>query len=272
MLRTWQDVIAKWQLVTGSDAIGGPVAAQQFLGAAKEALLAGRLDAAVAGFEQAAALRDHPLDQVGIGDVLLARGRWRTAAAHYERAARLDPGCVLAVLGLSQAWVAGGDAERAAEELELRFGDSGDPVLRYYLASTWCSVGDQVRAATDDEVLVIASERQLRVCERAALRILDLDVGDHELRRGAERLLAEVRAGRKWRWRPEGIAVSLAVLAVSFGLTLVAVGGVTGSVYLVVAGIVLGSALLYLIVVRFRRQAWQARADGLADRITRPGV
>ncbi|MBM7776513.1 tetratricopeptide (TPR) repeat protein [Actinokineospora baliensis] len=273
MLRTWQDITAKWRLVTDSDdGATESLAARQFAAAARTALLAGRLDEAVAGFEQAAALRAHPMDQVGIGDVLLARGRWRTAAQHYQAAAALEPDNVLAVLGLSQAMVAGRAAEGAAQELERRFGDSANPVLRYYLASTWASVGDQVRSATDDEVLVITSEVQLHQCEHAAMRILELDVEDHELRRGAERLLAEVRSGRKWQWRPEGIAVSLAVLAVSLGITLVAVGGVIGSVLVVIAGIVAGSGLLYLIVVHFRRQAWQERAAGLADRITRPGT
>ncbi|GLW91678.1 tetratricopeptide repeat protein [Actinokineospora globicatena] len=275
MLRTWQDITAKWRLVTDSDHgvdDTGPVAARQFAAAARAELVAGRLDAAVAGFEEAAALRAHPLDQVGIGDVLLARGHWRTAAGHYRAAAEMDPDNVLVALGLSQVMVAAGEAERAAEELERRFGDSADPVLRYYLASTWTSVGDQVRAATDDEVLVIANEHQLRLCEHAATRVLALDVEDHELRRGAERLLAEVRSGRRWQWKPEGIAVSLAVLAVSLGLTLVAVGGITGSALVVAAGIVAGSGLLYLIVVRFRRQVWEQRAAVLADRIVRPGA
>ncbi|GLZ39114.1 hypothetical protein [Actinokineospora sp. NBRC 105648] len=271
MLRTWQDVIAKWRLAGGDDG-SGPTEAAQFFAGARTALLAGRLDEAMAGFEQAALLRTHAHDQVGMGDVLLARGRWRTAAAHYRRAAELDPHGPLPVLGLSQARVAGADAEGAAEELEERFGTSADPVLRYYLASTWCSAADQVRSGTADEVLVITSEHQLLTCEHAAERILALDVEDHELRRGAERLLTEVRASRRWQWRPEGIAVSLAVLAGSLGLTLVAVGGVTGSVALVVLGIVLGSALLYLIVLRFRRQVWRVQAEAMAPRITRQGA
>ncbi|WP_018685655.1 hypothetical protein [Actinokineospora enzanensis] len=271
MLRTWQDVTAKWRLAMTDDG-DGPTAAREFFAAGRAALLAGRLDEAAAGFEHAASLRTHPHDQVGLGDVLLARGRKRAAAAHYLTATRLDPDNVLAVLGLSQLKVAGDNAEAAVRDLERRYGGTDDPVLRYYLASTWCSVGDQTRASTDDEVLVITSEYQLRVCEHAAHRILALGVHDPELRRGAERLLAEVDAGRRWQWRPEGIAVSLAVLAVSLGLILVAVGGVTGSPAVVVAGIALGSALLYLIVVRFRRQAWQTRADSLAPRITKTGA
>ncbi len=271
MLRTWQDVIAKWQLAAGEDQ-QGPSAARQSLALGRSALLAGRLAEAGAAFEHAAGLRAHPHDQVGIGDVLLARGDWRAATERYQRAAALAPDDPLARLGLSQAAVAAGRAEAAARDLERDFGGSRDPVLRYYLASTWCSVADQARSRTGDDVLVFTSEHQLVVCERAARRIVELDVADPELRRGAARLLAEVRAGRRWRWRPEGIAISLAVLAVSVGLTLVAVGGVTGSVPLVVLGAALGGVLLYLIVVRFRRQTWRTDADEAGVPITRRGA
>jgi hypothetical protein len=67
-------------------------------------------------------------------------------------------------------------------------------VIRYYLASTWCSVAEQCRSQTTDEVLVITSEHQLRLCERAARRILDLGVDDEEL--------AELLVGRGVLIRP----------------------------------------------------------------------
>ncbi|MGQ0840468.1 hypothetical protein [Actinokineospora sp.] len=270
MLRTWQDVTEKWRLAASAGE-EGPQEARECFARARSALLKGSLDDAQQDFERAAALRTDPHDEVGMGDVLLARGRWRAAARHYQRADNVDPGNTLAVLGLSQARVAGGDAAGAAADLERRFAAPTNPVLRYYLASTWCSVSEQVRSRTGDDVLVITSETQLATCEHAARRILDLDVGDDELRRGAELLLEEVTAGRRWRWQPEGIAVSLALLAVSLGLVVVAVGGVVGSVPLVAAGVLLGSALLFLIVLRFRRQSWRSRADSLASRIAREG-
>ncbi|SDH48042.1 Tetratricopeptide repeat-containing protein [Actinokineospora alba] len=271
VLRTWQDVIEKWQL-SPPEAQEGPTEARLYFDRALSALVKGRLDDAAGDFERAAATRESAYDDIGIGDVFLARGRWRAAAAHYRRAAERDPGNVLAVLGMSQARVASGDARGAAADLEARFGGSTDPVLRYYLASTWCSVSEQVRSRTADDALVITSEHQLEVCEAAARRIIDLDVRDAELRRGAELLLDEVTAGRRWRWQPEGIAVSLAVLAVSLGLILVAVGGLAGNVSLVIAGVLLGGGLLYLIVVRFRRQTWQSRADALAESIVQRGA
>lgn len=240
---------------------------------ARSALVEGRLDESLADFQEAARLRVHPHDQVGMGDVHLARGRWRTAAEHYERALAIDRTDELAQLGRATVLVAQGAAKAAVEELEpMLAGRPGDPVLRYYLASAWCSVAEQCRSQTVDEVLVITSEHQLRLCERAARRIVDLDVDDEELNRGATRLLAEVVAGRRWSWAPEGVAVSLAVLVMSLGLTMVVAGGALDSVGLVVSGVLVGSALLYLIVLRFRRQAWQQRAETLGPTIAKPGV
>lgn len=210
---------------------------------------------------------------MGIGDVHLARGRWQLAADCYQRALDIDNGDLLAQLGNSQVLVARGNASAAVPDLESLVASwPDDPVVRYYLASTWCSVAEQCRSQTADEVLVITSRHQLRICERAARRILDLDISDDELVRGANRLLAEVTASRRWSWAPEGVAVSLAVLVVSLGLTMVVAGGALNSVGLVVSGILLGSALLYLIVLRFRRQAWQQRAESIAESIAKPGV
>jgi hypothetical protein len=145
-------------------------------------------------------------------------------------------------------------------------------VLRYYLASTWCSVGEQCRSQTRDEVLVITSDRQLQVCQHAAVRILSLEVDDDELVRGANRLLAEVSAGRRWTWAPEGLAASLAVFTLLLGLTMVVAGGVMSSAGLVLAGVLLGGILLFLIVLRFRQQNWRQHAEDMAPLIAKPGL
>jgi tetratricopeptide (TPR) repeat protein len=257
MLRTWQDVTEKWRLAAepGLDDAGGHAAH------ARAALLAGDVGEAEREFQRAAELRVHAHDEVGLGDVLLARGRWKAALRRYQRAARVAPRDPLALLGRSQALVVGGEAKAAAGELEGWFSGTADPVLRYYLASTWCSVADQARTRTGEDVLVFTSAEQVAECERAAKRIIDLDVGDAELRRGAQRLMVEVASARRWRWEPEGIAVSLAVLAVSLGFLLVAMGGLAGNVGLVAVGVLAGGALLALIVLRFRRQNWRVLAE-----------
>src|SRR2546421_2330654 len=171
MLRTWQDVVSKWQVVQNG-AGDEPDEAHECFDRARFALLDGRLDESLANFQRAATLRRHPHDQVGMGDVHLARGRWRTAAEHYERALTIDRGDSLAQLGKATLLVAQGKATAAVAELEpMVAGRPDDPVLRYYLASAWCSVAEQCRSQTVDEVLVITSEHQLRICERAARRI-----------------------------------------------------------------------------------------------------
>jgi tetratricopeptide (TPR) repeat protein len=272
MLRAWQDVVSKWQLVQ-DEAAGEPGDARESFDRGRFALIEGHLEDAVAHFERVASLRRHPHDQVGIGDVYLTRGRWRQAADCYQRALAIDASDVLARLGMATVLVAKGDAQAAVAELEpMVAARPSDRVLRYYLASAWTSVAEQCRSQTVDEVLVITSEHQLRICERAARRIVELDVDDEELNRGATRLLAEVVAGRRWSWAPEGVAVSLAVLVMSLGLTMVVAGGALDSAGLVIAGVLVGSALLYLIVLRFRRQAWQQRAETLGPSIAKPGV
>lgn len=273
MLRTWQDVIVKWRLVP-DDLPEDQPEARGHADRARSALVDGKLDNALAEFEAAASLRDDPLDRVGMGDVHLARGRWREAEEYYREALPAGgTGALLAKLGLAQVQVGRGNATAAVAELELLVADRPeDPTLRYYLASAWYSVAEQCRARTAEDVLVIASEAQLRICEDAARRILELRTGDDELVRGGQQLLEEVSLGRRWTWAPEGIAVSLAVLTVALGMITVVAGGLLDNPLLVVVGIVVGSALLYAIVHRFRRQTWRRRADEMAPHIVKPGV
>lgn len=273
MLRAWQDVIVKWQLVP-DDLPAGQPAARQHADRARSALVGGQLDTAMVEFKTAVSLRDHPLDRVGLGDVHLARGRWRQAAESYQRAlAAGGVAALLAKVGLAQVLIGEGRAASAIADLEHLVSDRPqDATLRYYLASAWYSVAEQSRARTEDEVLVITSEQQLEICEDAARRILELGVDDEELTRGAEQLLAEVSAGRKWTWSPEGIAVSLAVLTVALGLITVVAGGLMDNLALVFAGVVFGAGLLFAIVYRFRRQNWRRRADEMAPHIAKPGI
>ncbi|MFC4856719.1 hypothetical protein [Actinophytocola glycyrrhizae] len=273
MLRAWQDVIVKWQLVPDDQPVDQPEA-RLHAERGRSALFAGRLDEALAEFEAAAELRSDPLDRVGVGDVHLARGGWRSAEENYRAALTCGgAGALLAQLGLAQVKVGQGNAAGAVGDLELLVADRpADPTLRYYLASAWFSAADQCRSRTADDILVITSEAQLRICADAGRRIRALDTGDTELRRGADQLLAEVAAGRRWTWAPEGIAVSLAVLIVAIGLITVVAGGLLDNVVLVVSGVVMGAALLYAVVHRFRRQTWRRRADEMAPHIVKHGV
>src|SRR5689334_22697124 len=134
MLRAWQDVVSKWQLVQ-DEADDEPSQAREHFDEARFALVAGHLDEALAGFQSAATLRANPHDQVGIGDVHLARGRWQLAAEHYQRALAIDGSDVLARFGMASVLVAQGNAHAAVAELEpMVAGHPWDPVARYYLA------------------------------------------------------------------------------------------------------------------------------------------
>src|ERR687887_2010780 len=117
MLRTWQDGVRKWQLVPEGPA-GERDEARFRFDRARSALVSGRLDDALRDFQAAAALREHSHDQVGLGDVQLARGRWQLAAECYRRALATDAGDPLAHLGQTQVLVAEGRAAAALPELE----------------------------------------------------------------------------------------------------------------------------------------------------------
>ena len=266
-------MIVKWQLVPDDQPADRPEA-RLHADRGRAALVGRRLDQALAEFEAAASLRDDPLDRVGVGDVYLARGGWQTAEESYRSALSSGGlGALLAQLGLALVKVGQGQAASAVADLELLVADRPhDPVLRYYLASAWYSAAEQCRSRTADDVLVITSEHQLRICEDAGRRIRALRTGDMELERGAEQLLSEVAAGRRWTWSPEGIAVSLAVLIVALGLITVVAGGLLDNVVLVVVGVLAGAAMLYGVVHRFRRQTWRRRAAEMAPHIVRPGV
>ena len=273
MLRTWQDVIVKWRLLPEDQPVDQREA-RLHTHRGRSALVHGRLDEALAEFEAAASMGPDPLDRVGVGDVYLARGGWRTAEENYRAALTGGGvGALLAQLGLALVKIGRGNAAGAVADLELLVADRPeDPTLRYYLASAWFSAAEQCRSRPADDVLVITSEEQLHICEDAGRRILALETGDDELERGAEQLLAEVAAGRRWTWSPEGIAVSLAVLTVALGLITVVAGGLLDNIVLVFVGVIAGSALLYGIVYRFRRQTWRRRAAERAPHIVKEGV
>ncbi|TDP97728.1 tetratricopeptide repeat protein [Labedaea rhizosphaerae] len=276
MLRSWQDVVAKWQLVpraASKAAQEGPCEADKVFGEALDALEDGRLDEALRQFEAAAQLRDHHLDQIGIGDVYLARGGLRLALVHYRKAVEAAPTDELTVIAVSQLRVAAGEAASAVDELEkLVAAHPDDPVARYYLASTLYSVTEQVRSQTGDERLVMTTERQLAICTHAAERILQLHVDDRELNRGARLLQAEIAALRRWTWIRPVVAEALAIVIVVCGVAGAIAGGMTGSVPVVVLSVLAGGGLLFAVVQRFRRQVWRLQAELTEDSIAKPGV
>ena len=199
MLRAWQDVVVKWQLVPDDQPVDhasdGPSASWP-----ARALLAGEPRRRSRRFEAASRARADPLDRVGIGDVHLARGGWRSRRGALPlalRHRRARPRC-------SRSWdwrrhKIGQDTrgEAAIADLEQLVADRpADPVLRYYLASAWYSVAEQCRVphgrrrAGDHEPRT--SWRSARTPPRASSR---WTTGDEELDRGAEQLLGRGQRG-----------------------------------------------------------------------------
>jgi tetratricopeptide (TPR) repeat protein len=259
--RGWQRVVAKWQL-GWSEGAGVEVAE------ARSALVSGRLDEAWQAFRLIDPRNAH--GNVGRGDVLLARGDLAGAAEEYRRAIELAPADPLGWLGLLTAKVVAGEAGTAAQELEaLVARRPDDPACRWYLADAWYAATVQARGEAPDHRLVICNAAQAALCERAARRILELQVSDPALEADATRLLAEVRDSRAWGWAG-GIAPAVAgVLVVAAGLGAVVFGGLAGSVPVVAAAALLGALGLLAVALRFRRPAWRTSPE---PTLLRPGL
>jgi hypothetical protein len=201
---------------------------------------------------------------------LLANDQIAGAAEEYQRAIELAPADPLGWLGLLNAKVVAGEAGTAAQELEaLVARRPDDPACRWYLAHAWYAATVQARGESPDHRLVICNEAQAALCERAARRILELQVPDPALEADATRLLAEVRDSQAWGW-VGGIAPAVAgVLVVAAGLGAVVFGGLTGNVPVVAAAALLGALALLAVVLLFRRPVWRISAG---PALLRPGM
>jgi tetratricopeptide (TPR) repeat protein len=259
--RAWQRVVAKWQL-------GWPQGAGAEVAEARSALVSGRLDEAWQECQLIDPRNAH--GHVGRGDVLLARGELAGAAEEYQRAIELAPADPLGWLGLLSAKVVAGEAGTAAQELEaLVARRPDDPACRWYLADAWYAATVQARGEASDHRLVICNAAQAALCERAARRILELQVADPALEAEATRLLSEAQGSQAWAWAG-GIAPAVAgVLVVAAGLGAVVFGGLTGNVPLVAAAALLGALGLLAVALRFRRPAWRVSAE---PALLRPGL
>src|SRR5688500_7445703 len=137
MLRAWQDVIVKWQLVPDdlpADESADPMGSHR----GRSALLAGKLDTAQTEFESAVAA------------VELAHSQWEVVARSYGTARPAGGLAALLVkVGYAQVKIGRERAAAAIGVLEHLVAERpDDPVLRYYLASAWYSVAEQCRART----------------------------------------------------------------------------------------------------------------------------
>lgn len=137
------------------------------------------------------------------------------------------------------------------------------------------AIRDEAFAAlsvTRDNDVEITSVRQLRIIEDAARRILAMRLDDEYVNDLARSMLDRVAFARRWTWVDLPAAVGLTVVALAVGIGAAALGGAGGNVVLAVLGGILGSLLLGIVVLRFRRENWRIRAERVAPMIWHHGV
>ncbi|WP_020670285.1 hypothetical protein [Amycolatopsis nigrescens] len=158
------------------------------------------------------------------------------------------------------------------EEIELALAaEPGDAGLRRRLAQALYERAVNSLSLTRYQTRVMTTARQLRVCEEAANRIVALDT-DPELTRSAGELLAEVAAGRRWTWQRQPLATALAAGSAIAGMAAVVFAALAGNLVFVVLSALLSSALLAVVIVRFRREQWRIAAERAMPAIWRHGI
>lgn len=127
-------------------------------------------------------------------------------------------------------------------------------------------------SVTRDEELEITSTRQLAAIEDAGRRILAMGLPDERMNAAARALLERAGAARRWTWVDVPAAAALTFLALAVGVSMALLGGAGGNIVLAALGGLLGSALVAIVVLRYRRENWRIRAERIAPVIWRPGI
>jgi hypothetical protein len=85
-------------------------------------------------------------------------------------------------------------------------------------------------------------------------------------------MLTRVAFARRWTWVDPLAAMLSASAALLIGIGAAVLAGTGGDVILGVVGCMASSALLSVVVLRYRRQNWRVRAERIAPMIWRHGV
>jgi hypothetical protein len=158
------------------------------------------------------------------------------------------------------------------ESLVLQRSRAGDAVVvRRYLAYALAARTVVARCVTRDGALVVLERNQRTVCKRSAEQILKLDTGDAEVERFAVDLLERVRAGEDWQWSSELSALPAVLVVLAFSVLPVVVGALLHLVPLVVLGVLVGTVVVYTVVLVNRRQRWQVDARAVRPLVWRFG-
>jgi len=150
-----------------------------------------------------------------------------------------------------------------------------DGSVRAELSSLLYRRAIEACSLTSAQELVMTSRRQREVCGEAARRILELQTGpdaDGGLVDAARALLAKVDAGARWVWHPRDAAAWVAAVVVAGGLGLVAWSMSEQSLPLAGLAAIVSSAVLAVVVLRFRRELWRIEAERVNQIIQRHGI
>jgi hypothetical protein len=208
---------------------------------------------------------DH--ESLAAADARAATGDWAGAAEILRQA---DPTDIGVQIGLMQTEVGAGHAWNAVAQLERLHVDRPDEVVRRYLSAFLLAAADQSRGMTRDERLVVTAAAQVAACESVGTRLLALGLPEYEPH--ARHLIELAAAGREWAWSDRPIATVHLLAVMVAGLAVAVVGGLAQSIPVVVAGVVLGAAVVAWIVLARRRQAWRTWADRFGPVLWRHGL
>jgi hypothetical protein len=162
-------------------------------------------------------------------------------------------------LAVAEKWDAVAEAEREPKAVDL-------------LAARLLAVADTCRSVTRDGDLEITSAAQFAECATVAERLADLEPDDPDLSRRARELIAQVEAGRAFRWSDPLRTAALCTSAVVVAFGGAALGGSEDDVTMVIVAAILGSALLFATILTARRPVWRADAELIAPMVRRHGL
>lgn len=187
----------------------------------------------------------------------------------------IDPSSMETISGVFSVIFEEGRAAEAVADLESlvlqRSRTTDAAVVRRYLAYALAARTVVARSVTRDGALVLLERNQRTVCERSAEQILKLKTGDMEVERFATNLLERVRAGEDWRWSSELPALPAMLVVLAFSVLPVVAGALLHLVPLVVLGVLVGTAVVYALVLVNRKQRWQVDARALRPLVWRFG-
>lgn len=127
-------------------------------------------------------------------------------------------------------------------------------------------------SVTRNNEVEITSDRQVRIVADAARNILSMRLDDRALDAAAEELLERATVAGRWTWVNQPAAAGLGFVALLLGVGAAVLGATGDNIVLTVLGGLVGSALLGVVVLRYRRENWRIRAEQIAPMIYRPGV